>query len=514
MVSLRKSLSSLLALALAAVMIVGGAQIVAASVSVTDAPDPAPISVDNSTIVRELEVVSAGTITDVSITVDFHKTDGTCAVPATGLAHPREIGLALTSPSGTSVQLVRQAPTGQNPTYDANGASARVQVTFTDDAENQVGSTHGGMPATGEFRPQEPLAAFVGDQAMGTWQLTVIDRVGADPLCYFGATLMIDSYLEAPVLEGGPLLEARVGHSYSTELPLASGSHPADSFTIVDGDLPAGLTLDEETGVVSGVPTAAGDVTFSATGTNTAGTSDQVEFTLRVVAAPSLTGDAEVTARIAVEFTYAPTLDEGFPAASVALTAGVLPEGLNFDASTGEISGTPSGALGEYPVTLTADNGVGDPAVLELLITLDAGPVDGLTLSAPQTTVDEGDSLTFTVTAADAEGNVVELVEGEVILSSSVETDVIDGLTVTFPSASPHTITATHVDTGMSDALTIEVIAAEVDVEVGEDDVAETEDELSDSGPRSEYAALTAIALALAMLGAGLLVAARRRLAV
>lgn len=95
----------------------------------------------------------------------------------------------------------------------------------------------------------------------------------------------------------------------------------------------------------------------------------------------------------------------------------------------------------------TAADGTGDwfTAATELAgdITVFAatGPATDITLSAPTSIVDQGDSLTFTVTATDVNGNPVNTADA--VLTSSVPTDIIDGTTVTFVDASPHIITAT-----------------------------------------------------------------------
>lgn len=78
-----------------------------------------------------------------------------------------------------------------------------------------------------------------------------------------------------------------------------------------------------------------------------------------------------------------------------------------------------------------------------------------LELDAPALTVAQGDSLTFAVSGTDQFGNPVVLDPTEVVLSSSVATDVIDGLTVRFPTASPHVITATVGEVSTSVTVTV-----------------------------------------------------------
>ncbi|WP_125099283.1 InlB B-repeat-containing protein [Leucobacter chromiireducens] len=95
-------------------------------------------------------------------------------------------------------------------------------------------------------------------------------------------------------------------------------------------------------------------------------------------------------------------------------------------------------AAGARTLTGTFD---GATATAELEVV--AGPLASLSITASAATVARGGSLEFAVTGADASGNPVVLDPSDVTLTSDVATDVVDGLTVTFPTASPHTITAT-----------------------------------------------------------------------
>lgn len=67
------------------------------------------------------------------------------------------------------------------------------------------------------------------------------------------------------------------------------------------------------------------------------------------------------------------------------------------------------------------------------------------------------DTVTITATGTDAYGNDTGDVTDDLTLESDVETDEVVGNTVRFPTASPHTITATHVS-GASASILIEVI--------------------------------------------------------
>lgn len=124
------------------------------------------------------------------------------------------------------------------------------------------------------------------------------------------------------------------------------------------------------------------------------------------------------------------------------------------DPDTGEIT-VGSETAGVHELTLTVPTRAG---AVEVTITVEvaAGAPAELTLLPSDDTVMEGDTITIDVTGTDEFGNDTGDESGEVTLTSDVETDEIDGTAVTFPTASPHTITATH-DNGTTAAITIEV---------------------------------------------------------
>lgn len=67
--------------------------------------------------------------------------------------------------------------------------------------------------------------------------------------------------------------------------------------------------------------------------------------------------------------TYTPILT-GTPQPTVTLSKGPLPAGLQLNPATGVISGTATGPAGTYLITLTAHNGVGQDATMEVTLTV------------------------------------------------------------------------------------------------------------------------------------------------
>ncbi|MGM1016677.1 MAG: hypothetical protein ACQEW8_03960 [Actinomycetota bacterium] len=123
-----------------------------------------------------------------------------------------------------------------------------------------------------------------------------------------------------------------------------------------------------------------------------------------------------------------------------------------------------------------------------------AAAADTLMLTPEETTVPQGSSVDFTVTAEDAFGNEVDI--SGVVLSSSVSTDVVEGLTVRFPEASPHVITASLDD-----------VSASVTIEVEPSGTPSTGD-LAATGP-APFEPIAAAALLLVL--AGIALALRRK---
>jgi len=114
------------------------------------------------------------------------------------------------------------------------------------------------------------------------------------------------------------------------------------------------------------------------------------------------------------------------------------------------------------PRTVTAEIEVGGAVVATADAQLTVTPADAanLTITPSATTVRQGGSLTFTIGAEDGYGNPGAPTSGAV-LTSSVPSDKISGMTVTFPHASPHTITVTLGP--LSASTVIQVIPARAD---------------------------------------------------
>ena len=140
------------------------------------------------------------------------------------------------------------------------------------------------------------------------------------------------------------LANAQLGVSYNQTLSANGGLAPYQ-WSISNGSLPPGLSLNPATGVISGAPTTAGNYSFLAQFTDNGGNSATQQLSITVTTVLSITSSSALPAG-AVNAQYSQTLSAtgGVLPYHWTVSAGSLPTGLALNPSTGEISGAPSGA--------------------------------------------------------------------------------------------------------------------------------------------------------------------------
>jgi hypothetical protein len=159
---------------------------------------------------------------------------------------------------------------------------------------------------------------------------------------------------------------AQTGAAYTMQFSVSGAS--SASWSVSQGSLPAGLSLNSSTGQLTGTPAATGDFNFKITASN-GDRSDTRSYSLAVVQPLKITA-TPTRAEIGVPFQLAPQTTGGRPGYTFALD-GALPAGLTMDAATGAISGTPT-ASGPTTVTLTVRDGLGLTTATELKFTVAA----------------------------------------------------------------------------------------------------------------------------------------------
>ncbi len=158
-----------------------------------------------------------------------------------------------------------------------------------------------------------------------------------------------------------------------------------DSYAVAPA-LPAGLTLSTTTGIITGTPTALSPVAnFVVTATNAVG-STPVTLGISVVDRPTLsfTGAIGTTGAVGVTMTVTPTTlaSNGSPVTQCGIkpASAALPAGLTVNATTCEISGTPTAVTASAVYALIATNAAGDSADAPVTLAITAAPAT-LTIS-------------------------------------------------------------------------------------------------------------------------------------
>ncbi|WP_245318890.1 putative Ig domain-containing protein [Consotaella salsifontis] len=202
----------------------------------------------------------------------------------------------------------------------------------------------------------------------GDYSIVVGVKDGAGQTVTAAYTLKVkavDAVVFAPA--AGPLPNATAGVAYSQTITVTNGTIAGAT------GLPAGLTFDVGTGIISGTPTVAGTATITVSANDGANATQTAAYTLKVQAvdavvfAPVAGPLPSATAGIAYSQTI--TVTNG----TIAGATG-LPAGLSFDVGTGTISGTPT-AAGTATITVSANDGANATQTAAYTLTVEAAAV-------------------------------------------------------------------------------------------------------------------------------------------
>lgn len=158
------------------------------------------------------------------------------------------------------------------------------------------------------------------------------------------ATLNI-AVTPAPVIQTASLPGVLNGAKYSQQIVATGGVGPL-TFKVTAGALPPGLSLNTN-GSITGRTTSNGgtfDFTVTVTDQGSPPLTDSADYSLVVAPAPALsvTTTALINAVQGSPYNQGLTATGGVPPLTWSISSGALPAGLALDASTGQISGTPT----------------------------------------------------------------------------------------------------------------------------------------------------------------------------
>ena len=214
-------------------------------------------------------------------------------------------GVTTTQGSWSASSLVVTPGTPGVPTVDSvTPGETTASIAFTagtaavDPTTNYIYSLNGGSTWTA-LSPASTTSPFVvtGLTASTSYsiKLRAVNTYGVSP----ASASVSFSTTSAPAVAPSTYTDSTIGQmtegeSYSDAI--AADGSPAPTYAVTAGTLPAGLSLDANTGAITGTPSASGAYSFTVTATNSAGTLDQVfSGTVDAAPAPTTTAPAPTT---------------------------------------------------------------------------------------------------------------------------------------------------------------------------------------------------------------------------
>jgi large repetitive protein len=214
-----------------------------------------------------------------------------------------------------------------------------------------------------------------------------------------------------PVISGTPATSIVAGQSYSFT-PTASDGSGSRSLTFSIANKPEWASFDGTSGRLSGTPSAASVGTFaniqiSVSDGQTSAALDA--FAITVVAPLGISGSPSVAATVGSSYSFQPTVSAP-PGTTLVFSILNTPSWATFNASTGELSGTPT-RTGSFPnIVISVSDGFQSSALTAFSITVSSpNPTNNPpTISGqPQTGATAGSLYSFTPTASDPSGRAL-----------------------------------------------------------------------------------------------------------
>jgi hypothetical protein len=181
---------------------------------------------------------------------------------------------------------------------------------------------------------------------MGANPVTV--RV-ADPKSLFATqsfTITVGQTAVAPVITSTPILTGKVGTAYRYDVDATDANGDTLTYRLV-APIPAGMTINQATGLISWTPTVNGAFAVTVRVTDVGGLFAQQSFTVTVAAnaAPVIDSRPSTTGKVGVPYNY--TVHATDPNGDVVTYRGSglgNPNNFSVDATTGVVSWTPTQA--------------------------------------------------------------------------------------------------------------------------------------------------------------------------
>lgn len=175
----------------------------------------------------------------------------------------------------------------------------------------------------------------------------------------FASDIALGMTVAAPSITlNASMPSGRVGQTYAGLIEAVGGAAPV-TYAVTTGTLPDGLSLNTNSGAVTGIPTAAGSstVTITARDANAFTASRTFEFVIATNAGSATLGALD-TPIYRQAYSDSVAASGGTAPYVYAVTTGALPTGLTLNSATGAVTGTPT-VVGSFSFTITATDSNG-----------------------------------------------------------------------------------------------------------------------------------------------------------
>ncbi|MFZ2754287.1 MAG: putative Ig domain-containing protein [Lysobacteraceae bacterium] len=304
---------------------------------------------------------------------------------------------------------------GSIPTQNAgrNQAFSLALSTFFADVNNDpLTYSATGLPAGLTLNTATGAITGAATAALGSYTVTVSASDGRGGS--IGTSFTLNVVNSAPVAPTIPNQTATAGAAWSYTVPAFTDPN-GDVLTYSASGLPAWMSFNATTRVLSGTAGPVGSWTINITATDPSGVSANRSFTVTTPSTPPVYGGglSNQSASPGVGFSYtvpagAFTDPNGDALTYSADANGVaLPAWLSFNAATRTFSGTP-GSAGSWTIRVMASDGTSTASGLFTISTANVGPVYNGTLPARSGTSGTGVSWTLPAGAfTDANGDAL-----------------------------------------------------------------------------------------------------------
>jgi hypothetical protein len=256
--------------------------------------------------------------------------------------------LAEGNPLGNQVTVSAAPVIASTPILAATvGAAYSYGVTATDANGDTLTYSLDSAPAGMGINGASGLITWVPTVGqMGANQVTV--RV-ADPKSLFATqsfTITVGQTAVAPVITSTPILTAKVGTAYRYDVDATDANGDTLTYRLV-APIPAGMTINQATGLISWTPTVNGAVAVTVRVMDVGGLFAQQSFTVTVAAnaAPVIDSRPSTTGKVAVPYNYTVHATDPNGDAITYRGSGLgNPNNFSVDGTTGVVSWTPTQA--------------------------------------------------------------------------------------------------------------------------------------------------------------------------